>query len=41
VYGSSAGAINAAYFLAGQARLGTTVYYEDLEDRTLSAVGSP
>jgi predicted patatin/cPLA2 family phospholipase len=30
VYGSSAGAINAAYFLAGQARLGTTVYYEDI-----------
>jgi predicted patatin/cPLA2 family phospholipase len=30
VYGSSAGAINAAYFLAGQARMGTTVYYEDI-----------
>src|SRR5579871_2481947 len=30
VYGSSAGAINAAYFLAGQARLGTTIYFEDI-----------
>lgn len=30
VYGSSAGAINAAYFLAGQARLGTRIYYEDI-----------
>jgi len=29
VYGSSAGAINAAYFLAGQARLGPSIYYED------------
>ena len=33
VYGSSAGAINAAYFLAGQARLGTTIYYEDINNR--------
>lgn len=33
VYGSSAGAINAAYFLAGQARLGTTIYYENINDR--------
>jgi predicted patatin/cPLA2 family phospholipase len=30
VYGSSAGAINAAYFLAGQAAFGTTIYYEDI-----------
>ena len=30
VYGSSAGAINAAYFLARQAALGTTIYYEDI-----------
>jgi predicted patatin/cPLA2 family phospholipase len=30
VFGSSAGAMNAAYFLAGQARFGTTIYYEDL-----------
>ena len=33
VYGASAGAINAAYFLAGQARLGTTIYYEDINNR--------
>lgn len=33
VYGSSAGAINAAYFLAGQARMGTTIYYEDINNR--------
>jgi predicted patatin/cPLA2 family phospholipase len=33
VYGSSAGAINAAYFLAGQAKLGTTIYYEDINNR--------
>ncbi|HUL75601.1 MAG TPA: patatin-like phospholipase family protein [Vicinamibacterales bacterium] len=33
VYGSSAGAINAAYFLAGQASLGTTIYYEDINNR--------
>jgi len=33
VYGSSGGAINAAYFLAGQARLGTRVYYEDINSR--------
>ena len=30
VYGSSAGAINAAYFLGGRAGLGTTIYYEDI-----------
>jgi predicted patatin/cPLA2 family phospholipase len=33
VYGSSAGAISAAYFLAGQAALGTTIYYEDINHR--------
>jgi predicted patatin/cPLA2 family phospholipase len=33
VYGASAGAINAAYFLAGQARLGTTIYHEDINNR--------
>jgi predicted patatin/cPLA2 family phospholipase len=33
VYGSSAGAINAAYFLAGQARIGTSIYYEDINNR--------
>ncbi len=30
VYGSSAGALNAAYFLAAQAARGTTIYYEDI-----------
>lgn len=34
VYGSSAGAINAAYFLAGQAKLGTRIYYEDINNKT-------
>jgi len=33
VYGSSAGALNGAYFVAGQARLGTTIYYEDINNR--------
>lgn len=33
VYGSSAGAINAAYFLAGQARMGTRIYFEDINNR--------
>jgi len=33
VYGSSAGAINGAYFLAGQARLGTKIYAEDINNR--------
>lgn len=32
VYGSSAGAINGAYFLAGQARLGARIYYEDINN---------
>lgn len=39
VYGSSAGAINAAYFLAGQARLGTTIYYEDINNRHFIDLG--
>lgn len=30
VYGVSAGALNGAYFLAGQSDLGATVYYDDL-----------
>jgi predicted patatin/cPLA2 family phospholipase len=34
VYGSSAGAMNGAYFLAGQAALGTTMYYHDLNNAT-------
>lgn len=32
VYGSSAGAINAAYFLGGRAGLGTRIYYEDINN---------
>jgi predicted patatin/cPLA2 family phospholipase len=32
VYGASAGSINAAYFLAGQAKLGTSIYYEDINN---------
>jgi predicted patatin/cPLA2 family phospholipase len=30
VYGVSAGALNAAYMLAGQAAMGTSIYFEDL-----------
>ena len=30
VYGTSAGAINGAYFLSGQAAFGTTIYYENI-----------
>ena len=33
VYGSSAGALNGAYFLAGQADAGLPIYYEDLPAR--------
>jgi len=33
VYGSSAGAINGAYFLTGQANLGATIYSEDINNR--------
>jgi len=32
VYGSSAGAINGAYLLAGQATYATTVYYQDIDN---------
>lgn len=32
VYGSSGGAINGAYFLAGQARLGAEIYSEDINN---------
>ncbi len=32
IYGTSAGAINAAYFIAGQAAYGASIYYEDLND---------
>jgi predicted patatin/cPLA2 family phospholipase len=33
VFGSSAGAVNGAYFLAGQAPYGTSIYYEDINNR--------
>jgi predicted patatin/cPLA2 family phospholipase len=33
VYGSSAGALNGAYFLAGQAEEGLPIYFEDLPER--------
>ena len=32
VYGTSAGALAGAYFIAGQAHLGTSIYYQDLID---------
>jgi predicted patatin/cPLA2 family phospholipase len=41
VYGSSAGAINAAYFLAGQAGLGTRIYYEDINRSEFINLGRP
>jgi len=33
VYGCSAGAINASFFLAGQAAYGTTIYYQNINNR--------
>jgi len=33
VYGASAGAMNGAYFVAGQAAHGMSIYYENLNDR--------
>lgn len=33
VYGSSAGAINGAFFVAGQAAFGTSIYYEDINNK--------
>jgi len=33
VYGSSAGAMNGAYFVAGQAALGATIYHDDINRR--------
>src|SRR5438094_3677073 len=32
VYGASAGAVNAAYFLAGQAAYATTIYYQKVNN---------
>jgi predicted patatin/cPLA2 family phospholipase len=33
VYGCSAGAVSAAYFVAGQARYGTTIFYDNINNR--------
>lgn len=33
VYGTSAGAMNGAYFIAGQAAFGTTIYYENINNK--------
>jgi predicted patatin/cPLA2 family phospholipase len=33
VYGSSAGSISGAYFVAGQARYGTTIFYDNINNR--------
>ncbi len=41
IYGSSAGAINAAYFLAGQAGIGTRIYCEDINTRSFIDLGRP
>lgn len=41
VYGSSAGALNGAYFLAGQARMGTSIYYEDINNRSFIDFARP
>ena len=41
VYGSSAGAINAAYLLAGQAALGTTIYYDEINNRRFINAARP
>ncbi len=41
VYGSSAGAINAAYFLGGRAGLGTAIYYEDINSRKFIDLARP
>jgi predicted patatin/cPLA2 family phospholipase len=39
VYGSSAGAINGAYFLAGQAAFGATIYSENINNRAFIDFG--
>jgi predicted patatin/cPLA2 family phospholipase len=35
VYGTSAGVMNASYFVAGQARVGIRIYYEDMNRRDI------
>lgn len=39
VYGASAGGVNGAYFVAGQAAFGTTIYYESINNRSFSSFG--
>ena len=41
VFGSSAGAINGAYFIAGQAALGTGIYSEDINNRHFIDLARP
>lgn len=41
IYGSSAGVMNAAYFLSHQARLGSSIYTEDLVDNFLFPANLP
>src|SRR5207249_2082981 len=33
IYATSAGAVNAAYFLSGQGKLGMTIYFDDIANR--------
>jgi predicted patatin/cPLA2 family phospholipase len=35
VYGTSAGAMNASYFLAGQTKMGISIYYDDMNRREI------
>jgi predicted patatin/cPLA2 family phospholipase len=39
VYGSSAGAINGAFFVAGQAAFGTSIYYEEINNKRFIDLG--
>lgn len=41
IYGSSAGAMNAAFLLAGQAAFGTTIYYENINNRNFIDFARP
>jgi predicted patatin/cPLA2 family phospholipase len=41
VFGSSAGALNGAYFLAGQAAFGATIYSEDINNRAFIDLRRP
>jgi predicted patatin/cPLA2 family phospholipase len=41
VYGSSAGALNGAYFLAGQAAFGARIYSEDINNRRFIDLSRP